>query len=205
MNPLALRDDPANPAIPDAELWASAYGVRYTMKFHVDWMQRVAFLKRILKITGARTILDVGTNVGWNLLALYTIDPTLTLHGNEINEHSAFAAASHGFKVIVGPAKDIAAAVQQRYYLVMHSGVLIHVPDSELKATMASIIALSHRRVLAIEYGAPKKTCTVKHGKAERCWARPYGKLYADMGLKIAEAGDADGYVDCRYWLMEKP
>ncbi len=198
-------EDPANPAVSDATLWAGVYGIQYTTKFNVEWRDRIPVMQEIIKLTGARSILDVGTNAAWNLRALREVDETLELAGVEINEHVALTAASMGFTIHVGDAGAVGEAFREQFDLVITSGLLIHIPTIELDAVMRSVAAASNQWVLAIEYEAPSEAVTVKHGEVERTWARPYGAMYEAQGLTQRVMGRAlPGYPKCTLWLMEK-
>lgn len=188
----------------DEQRWAGWFGVQYTTKFAVDWRARIPFLKKMVENTRARSILDVGTNAGWNLRALEEIDPTLELRGVEINQHTALSAAIMGFDVHVGSAKNL--PFQESHDLVMTSGVLIHISPEDLRQTMESIAKASKRWVLAVEYYADEEVLIrPPRDGAPRTWSRPFGRLYEEMGLALVECGsDIAGYSECSYWLLRK-
>jgi hypothetical protein len=190
----------------DEEMWAGWFGVQYTTKFAVAWRERIPFMKTIIEATKARSVLDVGTNAGWNLRALQEVDETLSLRGLEINKHTACSAAIMGFETHGGSAIDAAAAFPDGHDLVMTSGVLIHIEPHKLPGTMKAIIAASRRWVLAVEYYADDETLVRPEREgAPRTWARPFGRLYQELGLTLVEHGTGiAGYPDCNYWLLRK-
>jgi hypothetical protein len=188
----------------DEELWAGDFGIQYTTRFNVEWRDRIPFMRQLLGTTGARSILDVGTNAAWNLRALRDVDASLELRGVEINPWVAKAAATMLFEIHIGPAKKVGEQWPEWHDLVMTSGVLIHVPPDLLEETMRSIAQASRRWVLAIEYAAEEETVRVRHGGVPRTWGRPYGALYEALGLKLHSHGPANGYVDCEWWLLQK-
>ena len=190
----------------DEQMWAGWFGVQYTTKFAVDWRERIPFLRRVIEATGARSIADVGTNAGWNLRALEEIDSTLELRGLEINPHTAASAMVMGFNVEIGAA-HFADTLLAPSDLVMTSGVLIHVRPELLAETMRSIIAGSRQWVLAVEYHALLEHLVREpRDGAPRTWARPFGQMYEELGLRTVDHGwSVAGYPECDYWLMRKP
>lgn len=196
--------DPTNKDLSDEELWSGVFGVQYTTKFYVDWRERIPFMKKILERTGAKEILDVGTNAGWNLRAIRSADIDTKIEGLEINEHVAITAASMGFIVHVGAARFVGGNFPLGYDLVITSGVLIHVPPNQLEQTMKSIFGASREWVLAIEYAAEEEKVIRSHDEVPRTWARPYGQLYQNLGLELVEHGKDEAYPECEYWLLRK-
>lgn len=187
--------------------WAGEFGVEYTDRNQVDWAQRIPLLQRMIDQTGAETFLDVGCNAGWNLMALRKISADFMMTGVDVNHRALQQAAAEGFDVINIPASAIADSDelgQECAQMVITSGVLIHIPPVDLPAVMQAIVTASSRYVLCIEYEAPVETMIDYRGHAHRLWKRPFGELYERLGMSVLETGVADGYVDCKYWLLEK-
>jgi spore coat polysaccharide biosynthesis protein SpsF len=197
---------PESGANPQA-FWAGDFGNEYTERNQVDWSLRVPLLQRMIEQTGAESFLDVGCNAGWNLMALRKISPDFLMSGVDVNHAALAQAAAEGFDVINMPAASIADADElgaECAQMVITSGVLIHIPPVELDAVMRAIVAASSRYVLCIEYDAPVETMVDYRGHQHRLWKRPFGELYERLGMSVLETGVADGYVDCKYWLLEK-
>lgn len=197
---------PDSGATPQA-FWSGAFGDDYLGRNQVDWALRVPLLQRLIDQTGADSFLDVGCNAGWNLLALRKISDGFAMSGVDVNHAALLQAANEGFDVINYPASQVAdidelgAGCAQ---MVITSGVLIHIPPVELEAVMRAIVAASAKYVLCIEYDAPAEQMIEYRGHQHRLWKRPFGELYARMGMSVVETGVANGYVDCKYWLLEK-
>ena len=202
----------APPRAPDSgatpmAFWGGDFGDSYTSRNQVDWALRVPLLQRMIEQTGAETFLDVGCNAGWNLMALRKISPDFMMSGVDVNHQALLQAAAEGFDVMKMPASAIADSDELGHecaQMVITSGVLIHIPPSELDAVMRAIVAASSRYVLCIEYEAPVETMIDYRGHAHRLWKRPFGELYERLGMSVLETGVAEGYVDCKYWLLEK-
>lgn len=183
--------------------WKGDGGNAYTARNRVDWTKRLPFWKAIVDDLKPQSVLEVGCNAGWNLLAIRACDPKIGLMGIEPNDQARAEACSHGFFV----GREL--AVPDGYCdLAFTAGVLIHVPPADLPAMMQRIVATSKRYVISIEYEADTETEIEYRGEWGLLWKRPYGKLYQDMGL--TELGRAflppeSGFDNCWYTLLEKP
>lgn len=185
------------------DLWAGDFGNEYLKRNQVDWRLRVPFWEDILCITGARSVFEMGANAGWNLSAIRDFDPNIQCWGNDINPVAAHQANMAGHNVVCK--MDFANEVPGPMELVFTAGVLIHIEPEHLKEVMLALIDKSCHYVLAVEYDAPEEQIVEYRGHTEKCWKRPYGKLYEELGLKLVETGDAgEGFDRCDYWLMSK-
>lgn len=190
------------------QFWAGEGGDAYTDRNFVSWPQRMPFWTRILQLTGARSVLEVGCNAGWNLLALRTIHPWVLLAGTEINETAANRARALGLSVGDIPATDTGTALPYTYDMVFTVGVLIHISQQDIPGAMKEIVAVSKRYVLSVEYEADPEVHVVYRGETELLWKRPYTKMYQEMGLKLCASGflsPVDGFDNCHWALLEKP
>jgi len=186
-------------------LWAGTFGDEYTDRNRVDWEKRMPFWQHIVDLTGARSFLDVGCNAGWNMRALRKIDPDYEMSGIDINRRALEQALRDGLDVHELPADELVKEFGTgAAELVVTSGVLIHVPPDDLPRTMAAILDVSQRWVLAIEYQAPETKEVEYRGSLGRLWKADFGQLYMDRGLSLVETGVADGFDRCHYWLLEK-
>ena len=189
---------------PQTAFWAGEFGNAYVERNRYDFRLRKPFWNRILDIAEPQSILEVGCNIGLNLLALRELDDTVELRGIDINAKALDEAAASGLIVRNVEARDAGEIYHEKFDLVFTSGVLIHISPDDLATSMASIITASRRHVLAVEYPSDEVTEIEYRGKAERLWKRPYGNLYQDMGLRLIETGVAQGWDRCAYWLLEK-
>ena len=187
------------------EHWAGAGGDAYVARQKVQPADRMPLLEMVLGITNAKTVLDVGCSEGWNQRALYLIDSKLPTWGLDINVGALGKAREAGLNVSICKAIDVAEHFGNGFAdLVIHSGVLIHVPPKDLPATMRAIYDVSRRYVLAIEYDANREEEVTYRGEDGLLWKRPFGMLYEDMGMKVIAKGTAGGYDRCMFWLLQK-
>jgi len=187
------------------EFWQGPFGSDYTARNRVDWQERVPFWQHIVDLTEASSFLDVGTNAGWNLHALRSINKDFMMSGVDINQEALREAKAAGFDVEEMPAHAVAEFFGPgAAELVVTSGVLIHIAPDDLPQTLAALHDVSSRYVLAIEYAGEVEQEVEYRGNAGKLWRRPFGELYMARGLSLVETGVAQGFKDCHYWLMEK-
>ncbi len=174
---------------------------------------RKALFRTILAaIPTAATILEVGANVGANLLAMPFMREVNATEPNDLAREELCANLS----VRASPWKVTADAAHELSFrdatidLVFTSGVLIHIAPDMLRASMAEIVRVSRRWVLAIEYFSKEPRAVSYRGQADRLWTRDFGAAYIDWfpELKPIAAGFAwqrlTGLDDLTWQLLEK-
>ena len=187
------------------QFWRGGFGDDYVRRCGiVNWRARVPFWRQIIDITKPRSILEVGCNAGLNLRAIRHVAPEVNLCGCDINQTALEAAADDGHVVAEASIFDLGNAWWEKFDLVFTGGVLIHVGSEDIERAMRCIIAASKRYVLAVEYADEKEVEVQYRGHSERLWRRPFGQMYADLGLKLVAEGDAEGFDRCNWWLCER-
>src|SRR3954471_22522248 len=137
---------------PQLALWRSEFGRDYTNRNDRDKPERVTAWRRLLDGIELSRVLEVGCNVGWNLVylerigvrELYGIDP----------QPIAVERARHrrpAFNVLHGTAFEL--PFRDGYFdLAFTSGVLIHIAPDSLGGALDEIARVSRRWIVAIEY-----------------------------------------------------
>lgn len=185
--------------------WRGKGGTAYTERNRVDWRARVPFWRRVIERTRPRSLLEVGTNAGWNLRAIHDVDRDIQRIGVDLNLEALREASEAGVDAREASAVEVGILWPRKFDLVFTAGVLIHIPPEDLTAAMLSIRRASKRWVVAIEYFSPEEIEVKYRGDGGLLWKRPFGKLYQDLGMKIIEEFDAgDGFDRCRAWVMER-
>lgn len=203
--PLVARSPAAKINVAPKDFWAGPDGTDYTKRNRVDWTLRLPFWQRILDATNAASFLEVGMNAGWNFEAIRKLAPEAVMSGVDLNEDALREALAKGLDVEVLAGDRVAEFFGAgACELSFTSGVLIHVPPEDLVQTMAAIRDVSSQYVLAVEYHSDYAQAIEYRGREGLLWKRDYGKLYVDMGLSLVETGAAEGFDDCRYYLLEK-
>lgn len=189
--------------------WAGKFGDEYTKRNRVDWRARYPFWQRLIGQLGARSILEVGCNAGWNLTAIKEAAPWAKAVGIDVNRDAVRLAQAAGVNAWHEPHGIFGFPENGIYELVFTAGVLIHIPQPELEQTMQDIIRASARWVLAIEYHADESEHIMYRDQRDLLWKRPFGAMYEAMGLKPVGLtyvlGPDQGFDNCTVYLLEKP
>ncbi|HEY0193916.1 MAG TPA: pseudaminic acid biosynthesis-associated methylase, partial [Kofleriaceae bacterium] len=209
---LTYQWDPGDSMTADTSqlaLWRSDFGRSYTARNDRDRPERVESWRRLLDGVQPRRVLEVGCNVGWNLVYLERLGID-DLYGVE-PQADAVERARHRrprFNVLHGTAFDLPFK-DGMFDLAFTSGVLIHIAPSTLGGALDEIYRVSRRWVAAIEYDHPTEQEIRYRGHHAALWKRDHGAMWLARhpGLKLVrrlELGAADGYDDCTAHLFEK-
>jgi pseudaminic acid biosynthesis-associated methylase len=201
------------------ELWRSDFGDAYaernnnaiteegTRRLMRDWGRMLyhAVTPR------PRSALEVGCNIGRNLLALRHF--VETLHAVEPNAAAVETARAHpdlaesdiregeGFALPYGDAS---------IDLVFTSGVLIHIAPHDLGTVVDEIVRVSRRYILCIEYFSHEPTEVEYHGRRGYLFKRDFGRFYLERHprLTVVDYGflwqPLDSSDDSNWWLFAK-
>ncbi|WP_019959649.1 pseudaminic acid biosynthesis-associated methylase [Woodsholea maritima] len=158
------------------------------------------------------SIFEVGCNVGINLRALSRISEA-ELYALEPNDRAREIILSEGLlppdRLFSGDASTLPLP-DNSVDLSFTTGVLIHVPPSELPAAIDQLYRISRKYILMSEYFADKPEETPYRGQTGLLFKRDFGKLMlerhpslriVDYGFLWREAGAAD---NGNWWLFEK-
>jgi pseudaminic acid biosynthesis-associated methylase len=194
------------------DLWAGEFGDAYIER-NIDAVAKTAdFWRGMLTRFPAASALEVGCNVGGNLIRIAEQLGATNVAGVDVNENALAVLAERL------PDADLRCATavglpftDDSFDLVFTMGVLIHVAPNELEPAMREVVRCSRRYVLAGEYYAPEVTELPYRGERGALYKRDYGALYEalDAGLRLAETGflplSEGAFDDVTYWLFEVP
>jgi pseudaminic acid biosynthesis-associated methylase len=190
-------------------LWRSEFGRDYTDRNDVAKPERIATWRRVLGDIAPTRVVEVGCNVGWNLVYLKEVGvPELYAVEPQTYAVERARARSPELGVLCGTAFDL--PFRDGFAdLAFTSGVLIHIAPTDVPAAMAEMYRVSRRWIIAIEYDAPVEQAIKYRGTDESLWKRDHGALwqahYPELKLvRRLELGAADGYDDCTAHVFEK-
>ncbi len=196
------------------EQWRGRLGDAYIARnqlSEVAVLQVTACWERILPHTpSARSILEVGANVGRNLAALSSLTEA-ELYAVEPNRaaREALGALLPADRIREGHAGDLPFA-NGSIDLVFTSGVLIHIPEGALREAYSEIHRVAARWILSIEYFSPRPAEVVYQGRSELLWKRDYGSYWLDWFDDLRYVADGffwkrtTGLDDLNWWLFRK-
>lgn len=129
---------------------------------------------------------ELGCNVGLNLMALYTLCPSIDLEAVEINKKASEAAARTGAVVHNLSLLDFTPA--RKYELSFTCGVLIHIAPHDLSKAYDVLYQASSRYIFINEYYNPRPVEVPYRGHAGKLFKRDFaGEMldrYHDLRLR---------------------
>jgi pseudaminic acid biosynthesis-associated methylase len=200
--------DSAEEATRLEELWAGEFGDQYVERNRQAGANRGPFWGSILDRTRAKSILEVGCNIGGNLRWL--VGPGRRVVGADVNEGALAALAIDvtGAEGVLSPARSMPFE-DGEFELTFTMGVLIHQPEESLGAVMDELVRCSARWVLVGEYHASETEEIAYRGVEGALFRRDYGTLFIARFAALRPAaegflGRAEGWDDVSWWLFER-
>ncbi len=189
--------------------WKSDFGVEYTGRNNISPSSRLNAFKSMIDGLSINKILEIGCNVGHNLVALSQIGD-FQLIGVEPSKYAVLQgrSKSNAISILEGNAFDI--PFKDGYFdLVFTSGVLIHISIADLPKAIDEMYRVTNRYILVIEYYAENETVIPYHGHNDLLWKRDFKLHFLERypSLKVVKSGywdKADGFDRTHWWLFEK-
>jgi pseudaminic acid biosynthesis-associated methylase len=201
------------------EFWQSKFGDEYAMR---EGNRITAEGQRTLArdwgriLTHAVTpkphsVLEVGCNIGRNLLALQNF--VAELHAVEPNAAACRAIQENPEIKLASLHNCTANALpyeNESIDLVFTSGVLIHIPPDQLHIAVDEIFRVAKRYIVCIEYFSHEPTEVVYRGLSGYLFKRDFGKFYLDRhpDLRVLDYGFLwhvlDSSDNSNWWLFSK-
>jgi pseudaminic acid biosynthesis-associated methylase len=198
------------------DFWAGDFGDAYVNRNSDPRLvaRRTALFAKILARThGVSRILELGANIGRNLLAIRSLVPDAVFGAVEINQKAAeLLDRIPNTRVLRGSILDFSPADMGKYELTMTSGVLIHVDPDRLPDIYTRLHECSTSYVLLVEYYNPAPVEVAYRGHARRLFKRDFAGEMLDgfPDLELVDYGfqyhrDANFPADdCTWFLMRK-
>lgn len=169
--------------------WAGEFGDAYVARNRSPELlaAKTALLAKVLSAAGAvGSVLELGANVGLNLVALHRLLPGAALTAVEIN-HSAAAELRRFDWLKTYESSVFGFKPEAPADLVLTSGLLIHIHPENLAEVYRVIHGASRRYVCLIEYYNPTPVEVPYRGEREKLFKRDFaGELleaYPDLRL----------------------
>lgn len=201
------------------QFWRGDFGDAYTERnrqTEESLASRTRLFRRVLRVArlgvGAR-VLEVGTNIGMNLVALARLAP-LSLFGIDPNRTALTLLAQD--PALRSRARVAMAQVERLPFadasmdLVFTCGVLIHIHPDNLMEACREILRVSRRYVLCAEYFSPRPEEIVYRGQRGLLFKRDFGGFFLDHWprLHLLDYGffwKRIEFDDFNWWLFERP
>lgn len=194
------------------QLWRGEFGNEYAQRNRAAAEGRREFWVDRVEQTKASNALEIGCNVGGNIVWLGELLGQEQVAGIDVNEAAVETARRivPGADLRVGSAYDVPHA-DRSFDLTFTTGVLIHLSPDHVADAVAEIVRCSRRFVLCGEYHADELEEVVYRGEAGALFKRDYGRLYRELHpeLELVDTGflpASEGvWDDVTWWLFEKP
>ena len=189
-------------------IWGGEFGNEYVARNPVNPSLRQDFWRDVTTRFPARSLLEVGCNLGANIRPLSIVAPEARLSGIDIN--AAALAALRRAEPRARLARASARALPfttGAFDMVFTVGVLIHQPPEMLQDVMDEIVRCSRRYVLCAEYYAPETVEVPYRGQTRALFKGDFGGLYRDrFGMTIRQTARllGPGWDDVTCWILEK-
>lgn len=198
---------------PQLDYWRGKFGDDYTRR-NADlslFRKRKKFFKELLaKHEEIKSILEIGCNIGGNLLVLREISDRIKLSGIEPNKTAATMA-----KKLVPESTILIKSIfelewNKKFDLVFTSGVLIHIADRDIARAIKKMYKASSNYLLSIEYYSAKRKTVEYRGLKDALFKRPFDKEWLSLypRLELVSSGfltPSQGFDNCHWWLFKKP
>ncbi len=171
------------------QFWAGPFGNDYADRCQGAALiaaDTALFGKALARTQRLKSALELGTNIGNNLVALRYLLPGCALSGVEINDKAHAQAQGLGIADIwQGSLFDYVP--QQQFDLTLVKGVLIHLAPDLLPTAYAQLYNLSSRYILVAEYYNPAPVEVSYRGNSGKLFKRDFaGEMldrYSDLQL----------------------
>jgi pseudaminic acid biosynthesis-associated methylase len=193
--------------------WAGAFGDEYTRRNQgqeVVAANTALFARILARLPKLDSAVELGANIGMNLLALRRLLPQARLAAVEINDSAvAELRRIEGVEVTVGSLFDYAPAAPADLALI--KGVLIHIAPERLPDAYAALYRSSARYLCLAEYYNPSPVEVPYRGHSGRLFKRDFaGELLDRYGdLRLVDYGfvwrrDVFAQDDLTWFVLEK-
>ncbi len=192
------------------QLWGGEFGDSYVERNRAAGNPREPFWRRILAEFNARTVLEVGCNLGANLRWIAMQRPPQQVYGVDVNVKALneLRRTLPDVNAVWGVGREL--PFRDCFFdMVFTMGVLIHQPENTLPVVMSEAVRCSRRYLLCGEYFAEHAMEVPYRGQSGALFKRNYGRIYQDLfpNLRLLQQGFLgrdEGWDDVTYWVFEK-
>lgn len=175
------------------KFWAGEFGDAYIERNKSQELKASNinfFAGTLAKSQQINTILEFGSNIGMNMLALEALYPKAKKTAVEINEKAAGLLKEAMPQVRVLNESILDFQPVEKFDLVFTKGVLIHISPEHLSAIYKKIVGCSKRYILIAEYFNPRPVTMEYRGHDEKLYKRDFcGDLLDSYDLDLIDYG----------------
>lgn len=161
--------------------WMGQFGNEYIDRNRVGVGSNLSFFSRILSRTAnIRSVIELGSNIGLNLIAINQLLPKARLAAVEINHQAILELKKHPFISDIYHESILNFHPQNIYELAFTKGVLIHLNPDNLSTAYEVLYQSSSKYVLIAEYYNPKPVEVVYRGHKGKLFKRDFAGEFLD-------------------------
>jgi spore coat polysaccharide biosynthesis protein SpsF len=171
------------------DFWAGTFGDEYIARNQSEkyLASNIYFFSKVLQHTvSVKSIIEFGSNIGMNLIAIKKLLPDADLAAIEINEKAAGQLRELGI-ADVHNTSILDYTPDRKYDFVLSKGVLIHINPDDLDAVYSKMYESSSRYICIAEYYNPSPTEVNYRGHSGRLFKRDFAgeflEKYPDVEL----------------------
>ena len=199
---------------PQESFWAGEFGDEYAERNVGENLvaSNIALFSRVLGYTNnVKSVLELGANIGLNLIAIHSLLPSAAITGIEINAKAHLIMSKLNFVEAVQTSL-FNLQTDRKWDFVFTKGVLIHLAPDMLQETYEVLYNSSSRYIFICEYYNPVPTEVKYRGHDSVLFKRDFAGEIMDTypDLRLVDYGfvyhrDSNFPGDDLNWfLMEK-
>jgi pseudaminic acid biosynthesis-associated methylase len=188
--------------------WRGKFGEKYIDR-NKEAKNRKNFFKMIFEKINIKNVFEIGTNAGYNLDAIKSVDKKILTNGIEINKKAQLICLSKNHNVVNGSIIN-KLQISTQFDLVFTSSVLIHIHPGKLKNVYKKIDNLSKKYILINEYHSPFPTKVKYRGHQDVLFKRDFAyEVQKKYNYKLIDYGflwkhDSKNFFDDQNWFLLK-
>jgi pseudaminic acid biosynthesis-associated methylase len=174
--------------------WAGKFGDDYIKRNAGDQLigsNAAMFSKLIANCAGVESLLEVGANIGLNLVAIRSLCPNWLLDAIEINDEAVKKLQAWGGVNKIHHGSILEFKPDRQWDIVLIKGVLIHINPDYLPRVYEALYQASKRYIFLVEYYNPAPVEVNYRGHAGRLFKRDFAGELLDSyaNLRVVDYG----------------
>lgn len=168
------------------EFWGKEAGEKFYKKNLTVAKFRTPFIAKMIKINGAKSVLELGCNVGRNLAAIHKLSPDIRITGFDIAEDAiqyAKEVEKNPAEFIVGSLYDLSQFDDNSFDIVFTSSVLFHIPSEKVPGVIKEMSRIASKFIFNIERHSKVEKAVVWREEVPHQWTADYEQAYKNAGL----------------------
>lgn len=176
------------------QFWAGKFGDEY-VKRNCEYpivSGNISFFsdifRRGISDKDAKSVIEFGSNIGLNLMAIHTIKPEMKLGAIEINSEAVRLLQDNLHdNVKIYQNSILECEIEEKWDIALIKGVLIHINPQELDIVYDKLYQCTNKYIIIAEYYNPTPTVVDYRGEKNKLFKRDFaGEMldkYSDLEL----------------------